>query len=74
LKFPARWKWDELRHRLVLTPEEKKVIVFVLAALVLGLGAKHYREKHPQPPVKINPKHHPRVRQFHVSPSATPGK
>jgi len=52
-----RWKWEELRHRLVLTPEEKRVITFVIAALVLGLGIKCYRDTHPQPPEQADKKH-----------------
>lgn len=30
----------------VLTPEEKRVVIFVLAAFVLGLGTKYYRTNH----------------------------
>jgi hypothetical protein len=65
-----RWreKLTAVRHRFVLTSEEKKVIVFVLAAFVLGLGAKYYRERHPQPPVKIDAKH-ARVQRLSPSPS-----
>jgi hypothetical protein len=33
----------------VLTLEEKKVICFVLLALILGLVTKEYRDKHPPP-------------------------
>jgi hypothetical protein len=36
-------------HRFVLTPEEKRVVVFVLAAFLLGLGTKYYRDTHPAP-------------------------
>ena len=49
MKIPERWTWAELRHRFVLTPEEKRVVAFVLAALLLGLGTKCYRDTHPQP-------------------------
>lgn len=38
------------RQLLVLTPEEKRTVAFVLFALLLGLGAKHYRETHTIPP------------------------
>jgi len=38
------------RQIFVLTPEEKRVLAFVLVAFVLGLGAKHYRDTHPQAP------------------------
>jgi hypothetical protein len=57
LKLRSPRKWDELRHKLVLTPEEKRVIAFVVAAFVLGLGAKSYRDKHPQPMPHLDPKH-----------------
>jgi hypothetical protein len=56
LNFPERWTWAELRHRFVLTPEEKRVVVFVVAALLLGLGTKCYRDTHPQAPPKIDKK------------------
>jgi hypothetical protein len=57
----------------VLTREEKRVIVFILAAFVLGLGTKCYRDKHPQPPVTIDPKHPSRKQQSVApSPSAKP--
>jgi len=48
VKFSERWSWEELRHRLVLTPEEKRVVSFVVIALLLGLGTKCYRDAHPQ--------------------------
>jgi hypothetical protein len=57
LNLPDRWTWAELRHRFVLTPEEKRVIVFVIAALLLGLGTKCYRDSHRQVEVKIEKKH-----------------
>lgn len=38
------------RQIFVLTPEEKKVIACILAALALGLVTKHYRAEHPRPP------------------------
>jgi len=57
LKFSERWNWDELRHKLVLTPEEKRVIVFVVAAFILGFGTKCYRDSHPQLPAQIEKKH-----------------
>ena len=40
------------RDVFVLTPEEKSTLCFILAALVLGLGAKHYRETHSSPLAK----------------------
>jgi hypothetical protein len=59
LNLRLRHKWYELRQKLVLTPEEKRVIVFVIAALVLGLGTKCYRDKHPQPASHADPKYPP---------------
>jgi hypothetical protein len=35
--------------RFVLTPEEKRVVVVVLAAFLLGLCTKYYRDTHPAP-------------------------
>ena len=57
MKLPDRWKWDELKHRFVLTPEEKRVILFVMTAFLLGLGTKCYRDTHPRPPVQMETKH-----------------
>ena len=57
MKLPERWQWEELRHKLVLTPEEKRVILFVVAAFLLGLGTKCYRDTHPRPPVQLDKKH-----------------
>jgi hypothetical protein len=53
LKVSERWNWEELRHRLVLTPEEKRVITFVIAAFLLGLATKCYRDTHPRLPATI---------------------
>jgi hypothetical protein len=33
----------------VLTRQEMRVLIFVIAAFLLGLGAKHYRAAHPAP-------------------------
>jgi hypothetical protein len=38
LKKVRRFRFDEVRQRFRLTPTEKRVAVFVLAAFVLGLG------------------------------------
>ena len=32
--------------RFVLTPEEKKALIFVFAAMALGLATMHYRDTH----------------------------
>lgn len=46
-----------MRHRLVLTSEEKRVIIFVVAAFLLGVATKCGRDVHPRTPVKIEKKH-----------------
>lgn len=38
------------RQVLVLTPEEKRTVAFILIAFLLGIGAKHYRDRHAVPP------------------------
>jgi hypothetical protein len=63
LKIPERWHWDELRHKFVLTPEEKRVILFLIAALLLGLMTKCYRDTHP--PVLIEKKRPPQQKLRH---------
>ncbi|MEY2480750.1 MAG: hypothetical protein QOI04_1677 [Verrucomicrobiota bacterium] len=60
------------RAVFVLTPEEKRTVVFVLCAVILGLAAKHYRDAHPQLPAKIDIKHsrsHSQI--YRPSPSPT---
>ena len=44
-----RFKLNEARQRFRLTSTEKRVIVFVLAAFVLGLATKCYRDAHSSP-------------------------
>jgi hypothetical protein len=46
MKAPAR---KSRRQIFVLTAEEKRTIGFVLIAFVLGLGTKHYRQRHSIP-------------------------
>jgi len=41
------------RAVFVLTPEEKRTVCFVLVALLLGIGAKRYRESHAIQPRQI---------------------
>jgi hypothetical protein len=57
LKTRWRSKFEEARQRFVLTRQEKRVVIFVLAAFILGLGTKCYRDAHPSvsslPPKKI---------------------
>ena len=49
VKKSRRFKFDEVRQRFRLTPTEKRVAVFVVAAFVLGLITKCYRDAHPSP-------------------------
>jgi hypothetical protein len=35
----------------VLTAEEKRVVCFVMLAILIGLGVKEYRRTHPANPV-----------------------
>ncbi|HEX4637889.1 MAG TPA: hypothetical protein VH170_00215 [Chthoniobacterales bacterium] len=57
MNLPDSWTWAELRHKFVLTPEEKRVIAFVILALLLGLGTKFYRDTHSPQSVRIEKKH-----------------
>ena len=41
-----RFKFAEARQRFRLTPTEKRVAVFILAVVVLGLATKCYRDAH----------------------------
>jgi hypothetical protein len=34
-------------HAFVLIPREKRLLIFILAAFVLGVATKHYRDTHP---------------------------
>lgn len=43
---------SQRREIFVLTPEEMRTFCFVLIAVVLGVSAKSYREKHSVPPAK----------------------
>jgi len=63
LKISERRRWEELRHRLVLTPEEKRVISFVIVALLLGFSTKCYRDAHPQTPTLPEKKHAHKTRR-----------
>jgi hypothetical protein len=49
MKTPAQ---KDRRQIFVLTPEEKRTISFVLVAVVLGFGARQFRQKHSVPPAK----------------------
>src|SRR5262245_34605483 len=48
-KKGRRFKFDEVRQRFRLTPTERRVVVFVIAAFALGLITKCYRDAHPSP-------------------------
>jgi len=49
---PSSRKSESRRHRLVLTPEEKRIVCFVLVVFLLGLGTKGYRASHSVPPLR----------------------
>jgi hypothetical protein len=57
LKKPLRFRFDEVRQRFRLTPTEKRVAVFVLAAFVLGLATKCYRDTQSQQAALTNRNH-----------------
>jgi len=65
-----------IRANLVLTPAEKRVILFVVVAACLGITTKHYRDAHSQV-VKVKPgadKYHapqPRARAAPKTSAAT---
>ncbi|MGZ5523038.1 MAG: hypothetical protein ACXWF1_07860 [Chthoniobacterales bacterium] len=42
------------RHIFVFTAEEKKAAACVIAALLLGLATKHYRDTHPRPSPQLS--------------------
>ncbi|HJX98452.1 MAG TPA: hypothetical protein VJ281_06210 [Chthoniobacterales bacterium] len=63
MKIPESWEWAELRHKFVLTAEEKRVISFVVAALLLGTGTKYYRDSHPKTPIQPGKKHAQKARR-----------
>jgi hypothetical protein len=49
VKKRRRFKFDEVRERFRLTPTERRVVVFVAAAFVLGLVTKCSRDARPSP-------------------------
>jgi hypothetical protein len=57
LKEHWRSSFGALKQRLVLTREEKRVIIFIVVAFVLGLTARHYRGAHSPTPAKMDNKH-----------------
>jgi len=69
-----RFKFGEARQRFRLTPVEKRVAVFVLAAVVLGLARKCYRDAQfsPTPATgKIEQPSSVRTKAKRVSPKPT---
>jgi len=52
-----RFKFDEVRQRFRLTPVERRVALFIIAAFVLGLVTKCYRDAHPQMQTPIDRTH-----------------
>lgn len=56
----------------VLTPEEKRVVAFVMLMILVGVCVKEYRKRHPVPPTSIEVQKHPWIRKLPPLPSATP--
>jgi hypothetical protein len=58
----------------VLTPEEKRVVAFIMLMILVGVCVKEYRKRHPVPPVPIEVQKHPWMRKLPPlpSPTATP--
>jgi len=56
VKKSQRFQLDDVRERFRLTSIERRVVLFVAAAFVLGLATKCYRDAHPSPaPVETHP-------------------
>jgi hypothetical protein len=62
-----------LRQRIVLTPEEKRVLGFVLAAFFLGVTVKHYRDTDRETLLPANA-NHISARSDHAAASPLPTK
>ncbi|MGI8436566.1 MAG: hypothetical protein ACR2NX_06625 [Chthoniobacterales bacterium] len=60
------------RQIFVLTKEEKKAAACVLAAIILGLATKHYRETHPRPQQHLASKTHPARTVSPAAPTPSP--
>jgi hypothetical protein len=67
-----RSKFDEVRQRFRLTPTEKRIAVFVLAAFVLGLATKCYRDAHPS--ASLLQPHKTRTKFASPAPGSTPAR
>jgi hypothetical protein len=55
LEIAWRARLKSFGQLLILTRKEKQVVVFVLAAFLLGVVVKHYRETHPIVTVPAKP-------------------
>jgi hypothetical protein len=49
MKKEPRIRWQ----LFVLTPEEKRVVAFVMLMILIGICVKEYRQRHQPPPVRI---------------------
>jgi hypothetical protein len=48
---------DEVRHKFRLTPTERRIAVFIVAAFVLGLITKCYRDAYLEIPKPVEKTH-----------------
>jgi hypothetical protein len=71
IKKSWRPRFNQVREKFRLTPTEKRVAVFVLAAFVLGLVTKCSRDTHPAPPL---PRSSPGKTRPAASTGVMPGK
>ncbi|MEP7016346.1 MAG: hypothetical protein ABI925_12965 [Verrucomicrobiota bacterium] len=48
-RLATRWRFNfkEAAQKFVLTSREKRVALFIIAAFLLGLSTKFYRDAHP---------------------------
>jgi hypothetical protein len=65
--------FNSLKERSILTPEEKRVLCFVLMAFLLGVTVKHYRDAHRETSLPANA-NHPSARSDHATTSPQPKK
>jgi hypothetical protein len=57
-------------HLFVLTPEEKRVVAFIMLMIVVGVCVKEYRKRYPVPPPPIEVQKHPWMKKPLPSPAA----
>src|SRR5207244_9926810 len=72
LKKPLRFRFDEVRQRFRLTPTEKRVAAFVVAAFALGLSTKCYRDAHQSP--SLPQPNNTRTKFASPAPASTPAR